>query len=171
MIRKTYFTRLASVVLLALAMAVLLYGLFGIPIYMYLNNEVRSQQQVLSGLKAQLSKQHVEEVENRITALNNNSRFLETIGGHITASSVVRWVLAVSRVGITLSQITYNVSKTTKKITMMVSGSAGTRDELQQYQRALQNTSFISDAELPVDVYAKKKNIAFSIKLTGTFKP
>ncbi len=171
MIRKTYFIRLATIIFFALATTVFLYGILSIPTYIYLNSEVEGQQQVLSTLKVQLSKQHIEEVEKRITKLNNNSKFLETINGHITASGVVRRVLTVPRVGVTLSQITYFVSKTTKKITVMISGNAGTRNELQQYQRDLQNTSFISSADLPVDVYAKEKDIAFTMKLTGTFKP
>lgn len=168
-LRREYFWRLAVVaavlgIVLIAAAAILL-----LPTYLYLSNEVQSRTSRLSAVSTALASSDEAELLERLNALSQDTATLAKLGTAPSASAVVSEVLAISRPGITLSNISYTPAVGNTAASMVISGLAATRDALRNYQLALQGTSFAQGVDLPVSAYAKDSNISFGI--TITFSP
>lgn len=94
---------------------------------------------------------------------------LKAIG--VIQSSFVLWsetlhdVASVPPKGITLQEATFRAPEAT----LLLRGTASTRDALLQYRDALLQTDVIETLEAPVSTFTQKENIPF--QFTGTFNP
>jgi hypothetical protein len=149
------------VIILTLAAAVLL-----IPTYVYLEANANAKQARLASIETSLSSSDEATLSARISALSINAAKLAALSSAPSVSSILREILAVSRPGITLSSFSYTPSDGTSPATVVISGSSATRDDLRNYQLALQGASFVSSADLPVSAYANDTDIGFAITLT-----
>ncbi|HEX8946620.1 MAG TPA: hypothetical protein VF829_00165 [Candidatus Paceibacterota bacterium] len=169
--RRAYFVRLATIALLGGAVLVTVHGFLSAPAYLYLSREATSQRQELESLNAQLSRQRIGETNARLKALNENTAFLAGLKDVPMASAAIRAVLGIPHEGIAISSVSYTAPQPPKPGTMVLSGTATTRNALQQYQHALEAAPFITGVNLPVEAYAKETDIAFTVTLTGTATP
>jgi|GEM_PF-6626525 len=103
------------------------------------------------------------DVENAIKDLNNKTQRIEDI-----QKTFVYWTIELNRVqtfipsGVTISEISINSSTKTAKFT----GVATTRDAYYAFEKALQSSAFVENADLPISLL--KSDIQFSITITFT---
>lgn len=146
-------------------------GLLLLPTYVYLRGQVVAQGARLASLEASVAASGGNEVEARLSALDANAALLSALAAAPSASKAVYQVLGISRAGITLSGFSFGAAQGTKPSTLVITGTADTRDHLRAYQLALSGAPFITAADLPISAYAKDSNISFGITLTLTQMP
>jgi hypothetical protein len=172
-LRKEYLVRLVTVSALFLTLLVMVGVLLLVPSYHSLQSMKAEKQATLTALggSAKVKNQN----ESVSAELSHTVSYLGGLDSSATASAVVRAVLLIPREDVTLSSITFSapsaagVAKSSAKMTL--SGTAATREALRAYDLALSSAPFVSNVDLPISAYAKESNIAFTLTLTGSFKP
>jgi cytoskeletal protein RodZ len=166
--RREYFIRVSTVALLLLAFVVALSGVFLLPTYIFLNQEVSSENFQLQRLsKSQTTQEQQEQAES--TALQSEATQLSKDGSAPTASALIQTLLAVPHAGIAILGFVYTPATGSQKGTMAITGVASTRETLRNYDESLSSLPFVSNADLPISDYASESNINFTITLTGSF--
>lgn len=170
-ILREYFTRLATVAVVALALVVLAAGAMLVPSYLKYGGDLRVATVEYERLATSLGASSEQEVSARLTALSANIAHLTRLETTPKASAALRGVLAVPRDGITLTGFSYTPSTKPGENRMTLTGSATTRSALQRYDLALESTEFVASSDLPLDTFAEETDLAFIITLTGTLTP
>ncbi len=163
---REYYFRFGVVVVSLCVFLGAVAAIFLVPTYVFLTGSMQEKQTRLADIKSTLSSADEEALSARLKALSNDTARLTALSNKQSASSIMRSALAIPRPGIVLSGFTYTPVAGKSPGTLVVSGTAGTRDVLRQYQLALQGAAFVQSANLPVSAYAKDTNIAFAITLT-----
>lgn len=132
-----------------------------IPIYIFLVGTTQEKEDRLVHIEKSLSSADEVALSSRLAALSSDAAVLIALSKKRTASEQLRSILNIPRPGITLSSLTYTPAA--KSNTLLISGTAVTRDVLRQYQLSLQSMPSATSATLPVSVYAKDVNIPFTI--------
>jgi hypothetical protein len=161
---REYYFRLGVV---AIAVCIALVGAAGVlllPTYVYLVGSAAEKAGRLAHIQAALSSADEKNLSARLASLSHDATALIALSKKSSVSGAMRSVLEVPRPGITLSSITFTPG--TAANTVLVTGTAVSRDALRGYQMALQDAPVILTATLPVSVYAKDTNITFTITLT-----
>lgn len=162
--RRGYFIRLSVVVVwlltaLALAAIILL-----IPAFVFLSRSAEVEKARLAALTAAASSSDEQALSSRLVALSHQAATLSTLAQAPSPSSVVRAFLAVPRPGVVLSGFSY-APLAKGGATLVISGTALTRDALRNYQLALQGAPSVRSVDLPVSAYAKDADIPFTITI------
>jgi Tfp pilus assembly protein PilN len=166
LIIREYRFRLGVVAALLLSLLVCVAAILLAPTYIFLVANANAKETRLTDIKASLSSGEEATLSKRLSVLSSNASSLISLSKTSSVSALVRSVLAVPRPGITLSGFTHTAATGKTNGTLTLSGIAATRDVLRNYQLALQGEPSISTAELPVSVYAKDSNIAFTITIS-----
>lgn len=166
LIVREYRFRFGVVAALLLSLLVCVAAILLIPTYIFLAANANAKETRLTDIKASLSSGEEATLSKRLSILSSNAASLISLSNTSSVSALVRSVLAVPRPGITLSGFTHTAATGKTNGALTLSGIAATRDVLRNYQLALQGESFVSTAELPVSVYAKDSNIAFTITIS-----
>ncbi|MDP2655391.1 MAG: hypothetical protein Q8P17_02450 [bacterium] len=165
---RDYIFRLVTVVALMLTALIGAAAVLLLPSYVFLVNDEYTKKNRLATIEATIPSADEKNLLKRLSALSVNTATLTALGNSPSVSRIVREMLAIPRPGIILSSFSYASAVEKKSGTLVVSGTAATRDSLQRYQTALQNASFIRSADLPVSAYAKDSQISFAITITLT---
>jgi hypothetical protein len=166
-LRHGYFIRLVVVAIIFLIALTCAAAVLLIPTYVFLTESAGAKETHLANIESTISSPDESVLSARLAALSDDSNILGMLASSSSVSATIRSVLAVSRPGITLSGFSYAPSVDSKNSNgMTVSGIAKTRDALRNYQLALQSAPFATAADLPVSVYAKDTDIAFTITIT-----
>lgn len=160
---RDYFLRLGVVGVVLVTILVCAAALLLVPTYVFLTQSTSAKEARLVAMDASLSSSNESTLSTRLAALTAGATVLTTLADTTSASSIMREVLAVPRPGISLSDFTYTPGAPKASGTLVVSGTAATRDALRNYQLALQSSPFVLSAALPVSAYAKDTGITFSI--------
>lgn len=167
-LRRDYFVRLGIVgvflvIILTLAAAILL-----LPTFVLLTTNESAAKIHLASIESSLSSSDDAALSAKLAALSNSAASLSALANTRSVSMTVRTILAVPSPGVTLSHLEYSSATDTNNNpnTLTISGIAATRDALRSYQLALQGSSFVHSADLPVSAYAKDTNITFTITVT-----
>ncbi|MDP2594232.1 MAG: hypothetical protein Q8P36_02760 [bacterium] len=161
-----YISRLGTVATyLALALVVVA-GILLIPTFVFLQNAETTKQARLASIESVLSSSDEAALAARLSALSRDAAILASLATTPSAIDLIRQALAVRRSGITLSGITYAPTKGSRSSTLMLSGTAASRNGLRAYQLALAITPEFANADLPVSSYAKDSDIPFTITIT-----
>ena len=160
---RDYFFRLGVVSVVLMSILVLAAAVLLVPTYVFLVKSISAKETRLATIESVLSSADEATLSTRLTALTNDATILMALADAPSASVVVRSVLAVSRLGVTLSSFTYTPAAGKTPGTLLVSGIAATRDSLRSYQLALQSAPFTLSAALPVSAYAKDSGITFTV--------
>lgn len=160
---REYRLRLSTVAACLLATLTIIAGLLLVPTYVFLSQTITAKQITLANVESILHSSDEEALSSHLASLSNDAATLMALGKAPSASAVIRAVLAVPRSGNTLSGLSYTPAISKAPATLTISGSAVSRDALRSYQLALQSSSFIASADLPVSVYAKDADISFTI--------
>lgn len=168
---RDYLFRVLVVVLWLLTVLVIIHGLLLLPSYLYVNQQIQARETQLATLELAASGATQQELKSRISALETRAKLLAALGTQGAASSAMRAVLAAPRPGIRLHGFTYAPSTKPEENKMTLNGIAATRESLRQYLGVLDTLPYVTKAELPISAYAKERDIAFTITLTGTLIP
>lgn len=138
------------------------------PSYIYLSETLATKEALLSQSGG---KDEAEEslLAARTAALRESARVLTNVVQGRSTSALLRDVLAVPRPGVMLVGFNHTPANGNKPGTLILSGTALSRDQLHSYQRALMGMPFAASVDLPVNAYAKETNISFS--MTISLKP
>lgn len=165
-VSREYLVRLGVVVSVLITALTAIAGLLLLPTFILLMQSTAAKEAQLANLKTVLSSADEKVLSAHLSALSRDAATLVALGGNPFASEVMRTTLAVSRPGVTLSSFVYTPVAAKLPGKLAISGVAATRDALRTYQLALQGTSFVTTADLPVSAYAKDSNIDFTITMT-----
>ena len=168
--RRMYQARIASTAAVAVALLVVAHAALLTPTYLYIENEYSSRNAQLAALAGGYAQEGQETLSTRVEALTKNTQRLGLFLEKPRASTFVEALLAVPQTGVSLQALSIDVP-TGNQITIRVSGTASSREELRTYHLALSALPFVSSADLPLSVYAKESDIPFSIDLSGTLSP
>ncbi|MSU74812.1 hypothetical protein EXS57_03490 [Candidatus Kaiserbacteria bacterium] len=163
---RGYFLRLGVVVAIMVSALTIISGLLLLPTHVFLTQSAATKQAHLANIESILSSSNEVEVSARLAALSNDIAILATLGNAPSASATLRSILAIPHPGVALSGFVYTPPAGGSTGTLSVSGVATTREALRSYQLALQTDPFATTADLPVSVYAKSSNIAFTVSMT-----
>lgn len=162
---REYRFRLGVVSLILFSALVLTAAMLLVPTYVFLARSAHVKEAHLASIKSVLASSDEAALATRLAALSGDTAALLSLAKRASVSGILNAVLNVSRAGIILSGFVYTPAADKGSDTLAISGIAATRDALRSYQIVLQNTSFVTSAELPVSAYAKDANIAFTITL------
>jgi Tfp pilus assembly protein PilN len=163
------FVRMLVVVCVLITVLVGITAALLIPTYIYLQSNTSVQHARLTGIEANLSSNDDTTLSTEAAVLSSNAARLTALSDTPPVSTVMREMLAIAHPNITLTGFSYTAHVAGSPATLVISGTAVTRDDLRDYQLQLQGASFASSATLPVSAYAQESNIPFAI--TVTFAP
>lgn len=167
-LRRDYFIRLSIVAVFLVIALILAAAALLLPTFVFLTANESAVKTRLASIESTLSSSDDIALSAQLAALSNSAASLSALANTRPVSMVVRTILAVSRPGVTLSNFVYSAATNANnnQSTLAISGIAATRDALRSYQLALQGSSFVHSADLPVSAYAQDANIAFTITVT-----
>jgi hypothetical protein len=169
--RRAYFLRLTTVAVMMLACIVFIQCILLIPTYLAEHLRVKANSIELAKVSAQNATAQEQQVAKTVTDLKTESDYLLSVGTLPAASTALRAVLAVSHPGITLSSFSFTPGNAGTQTTMSITGISDTREDLRNYDATLSALPYVSNADLPISVYAKDNAIPFTITLTGSLTP
>jgi len=170
-LRQLYFFRLATVGMLVLAGVAVIHAVLLLPSYLYLREQVREREAILTSLTATLAGAEEREVSARVTQLTEDATYLARLTETPAASTAIAAVLRAPRPGIVIRGFTFTAGKDSAEATMNVSGIASSRETLREFEQTLAEEPYVTSTDLPISAYAKESNIDFTIRLTGPFLP
>ncbi len=163
---RDYFLRLGVVIATLLTTLVIAAAVLLLSTYVFLVKASSVKEDRLAIIESTLSSADEKALSARLATLSDNVAILAMLADAPSASVIIRSALAISHPGITLSGFVYTPATDKKIGTLAISGSSTARDALRGYQLALQNAPFARSADLPISVYAKDTDIAFTITVT-----
>lgn len=169
-LRQLYFLRLTVVSILLLSGVAIVHGVLLLPSYLYVRAQIEERTTALATLTAALTGSEELEISSRVAALTEDSAYLARLATVPKASTAISAIIALPRPGIRLTGFSF-APKEGEEATMTVSGVAATREALRTFEQSLSDEPYISTADLPISAYAKERDIAFTITLTGTLMP
>lgn len=168
LLAREYRFRLGVVILAVATALVVVAGIFLIPTYIFVAENVVVQQTRLASIDATFVKADGPALSKHLTALSGEVVVLLGLKSGVAVTKTIASILTVPRPGVVLSEFLYTAATGKNKATFSISGTATTRDTLRNYQLALQSMPFIAAADLPISAYAKDSDIAFTITTTLT---
>lgn len=160
---RDYLFRLGVVAAVLVMLLILAATALLIPSYFFLDSSQRAKEARLAKIQQSLAATNDAAISARLTALSNAAARLSALSDAPSASATIRTIFAVPRPGIMINGITYRAPTQKTPASVLLSGTAATRDALRTYQLALENVPFISSADLPVSAFAKDADIPFTI--------
>ena len=164
--QNDYLLRLGVVAALVATVLVVVAAVLLVPTYLFLSQEVQSRQAQLVRVEAALSAAGDSALSTQLAALTSDTTRLSGLKAAPRATAAITEALGVPRSGVTLSGFSYIPPTNGQPGTLTLTGAATTRIALQNYQTALQGSSFAAGVNLPVSAYAKDANIPFVITVT-----
>lgn len=164
--KRDYYIRLSVVITVMISTLVLVAGVLLLPSYVFLSKSENTKKSNLASAQSTVSSVDEKNLSARLSELSSNIATLAAFGDTPSASDTIRDILNVTRSGVILSGLVYTSADGKKPRSLVVSGTAVTREALRSYQTMLQKSSIVRLADLPVSVYAKDSDISFNITLT-----
>lgn len=137
-----------------------------VPTYIFLAKSERAKETHLASIQTAIASYDDGTLSASLSALSNEAEAITELSKGPSVSTIMRLALTLPHPGITLSDLTYTPATSKSPCTLALSGTAQTRDALRRYQMALQGSSFVISANLPVSAYAKDTDITFTITVT-----
>ncbi len=116
--------------------------------------ELAHAEEVLSSTEDQALPARLENLGENVAALISHDK-------DFASTEFMREVLALSREGVALMAFEYAAYTNS----LVLKGTARSRDALRAYQKTLQEVPLVVQADLPVSAYAQESNISFAITL------
>ncbi len=171
-LRHSYFFRLLTVGVIMAVVLLLIHALLLVPSYLYASTRLASEQRQLDAIANSTQTAQEQEVRTRVGALSADATYLTRLASMPTGSGAVRALLAVPSPGVRITGFSYTAPASAgADASMIVSGTADTRDSLRAYTVALGALPYVKNVDLPIGAYAKDSDIDFSLTVTGPLKP
>jgi hypothetical protein len=168
---RNYFIRLVTILVILATIAVVVHAVLLVPTYLYVSNIHTQAKTQLTSLS-----QHVPggdaDASTRLERLEQDATRLLASGTQSSSSMLMQKFLAVPHEGVALQSFTVDVGGAqANSMKARFSGVSSSREALRSFHSRLSALSFVVSADLPLSVYAKDKDIPFSIDVTGTITP
>lgn len=163
LVRRSYFLRLGVIASILGILLVAAAGVLLLPSYLYLAQTEQVKKEHLANAQAALKQLNGSQLVTRIDTLSKDAAAIKALGTAPSVSGVVRQILAVPQQGIVIANLTYSPASGKEPATLVIAGTASTREALHAYQLVLQSAPFATSADLPVSAYAQATNIPFTI--------
>jgi len=171
-LRHSYFLRLLTVGVIMAVLLLIIHALLLVPSYLYASTRLAAEQRQLDAVANSEQTAQEKQAKASITALSADATYLSRLAAMPTGSGAVRALLAVPSPGIRITGFSYTAPTSAKSdASMLVSGTASTRDSLRAYTDALGALPYVKNVDLPISAYAKDSDIDFSLTVTGSLKP
>lgn len=168
-LRREYFLRLGVSALWAVGFLIVASGVLMAPTYLKMSEKVAVEQEHLARLTNTLGSSEEQEVGARLTRLSSDTEYLQQLSKGSSGSEALRAVLSVPHGGVVITRVAYSRGQSDN--TLILSGTAATRDTLRRYYNTLSALPYVAKADLPIGTYAKETELNFTITLTGTLTP
>lgn len=165
-IEQAYYLRLGAMVAFALALLVAIHGVMLFPSYQFALEEAAAHEAHLAELERTHAAGEGKSIADRLEELSVTAKRAQELMAVPSATGAIRSVLAVPRPGILVSR--FALTQEGGAGTVVITGTASTREALRTYHLALQALSFVAQADLPLSSYTAESAIPFSITLTTT---
>lgn len=161
-----YFARFVTVAASMLITLTLIAAVLLLPSYVFLAKSEYTKKNHLASIESVLSSADEKSLSAQLSALSAGTATLIALERAPSASTIIREMVVTPRPGIALSGLSYTSAAGKKSSTLVISGTAATRNALRNYQLALQSAPHALSADLPVSAYAKDSDITFAITIT-----
>lgn len=161
-----YFLRLGVVVAVLVTLLSLASMSLLIPAYVLLTDSARAKAESLANIESSFSSTSGTALSVRLAALDSSTAALSALALAPSASALIRSVLGISHPGVTLTALSYKPAEAKTSGTLLITGTALTRDALRTYQLSVESAHLALSAALPVSAFAKDSNIPFTITVT-----
>lgn len=161
-----YVLRIGVVSIVLVTALVFIAAVLLLPTYVFLTKSIGTKETRLAAIDVALSSSDEAALSMRLTALARDAAILTALAGTPSPSGIIYAVLPIPHPDIILSGFAYTPAANKVPGTLIISGTAKTRDTLRNYQLALQKASLVRSADVPVSAYAKDSNITFAISIT-----
>lgn len=162
--KRTYFMRLLTVFLIAVTVVMVIHSVLLIPSYVFLEARILDQTTEKEFLGKNLEASGSSEVENRIKELSQSINLLETLKDAPSFVATTNSILAVSRTGIVLTQISYDPTK--KEGQVELRGTAADREALRGFVARLEAREGTGSVTFPIGNLSRDKDLPFTISIT-----
>lgn len=164
-IERTLLVRFGVVVCGGVILLILVASALLIPTRLALTKVGTEKQAQLARLETSDTSSDQTTIANRLDQLLRNVTAVKALSRSASASTALRNVLSIPRTGVALTSFVYTPAQPS---TLVITGIATTRENLHDYQAALQTAAFVRTSQLPVSSYAKNVDVPFTITLTLT---
>ncbi|XKT75334.1 MAG: hypothetical protein ACJKSS_00905 [Patescibacteria group bacterium UBA2103] len=161
--KQTYLLRLLSVIFFGISALIIIHGVLIIPSYVLLQARVLNQEAEKEFISRTLQASGSDEVEARLNALNEKIALLETLPNTPSLVDAVEEVLEVSRIGIAITQISFDPKDKEEHIS--VRGIAEDRDALRSFAQRLEERENIAGVDFPIGDLSREKDLTFTISI------
>lgn len=166
---RAYLFRVGTVALLLVASVIAVHGLLLLPSYLYMQERIAIAEGRLAELSERRAISGFEDLSTRIAAFTERAAVIQNLSQTPSAADTIRSVLEIPQRGILLSSFSYTPPKPDGEGgTMLLRGTALTRESLRAFDSALDALPLVDSTDLPLSVYAQEADIDFSIALTLT---
>jgi CHASE2 domain-containing sensor protein len=161
--KRMYTVRLLTVSLFVAAALILIHGVLFVPTYVFLQTRVLTQTVEKELISRTLEASGSGEVEKRLAELHQKITLLETLPAAPSFVSAVEEVLEVSRIGIKLTQFSYEPKSAEAQIALR--GVAVDRDALRGFAKRLEDRPEVASVAFPIGDLSKEKDLPFTISI------
>ena len=166
--KRDYQFRFATLCVLTLVFILIINMLLLVPAYIYAHSHAASLQAKLDSLDQLMQTNDQSQVATRIANLTKEQTYLQGLQKAPKDSALLDAVLASPRPGISLTTFAITPPAAGGAGTIVLTGTADTREDLRAYTVSLGTLKFVSNVNLPISAYASESNIPFTITLSGS---
>lgn len=167
-----YFIRLATLAVVLATIMVGIHAALFAPTFLYVSNIHARAVAELAALSQKGMGGEADDSTVRVQSLEKDATRLVAYGTAPSASGILQKLFAVPHAHVSLQSISVDIAREgTTQTRMRISGVASSREGLRAYHSALSVLPFVVSADLPLSVYAKETDIAFTIDIASTLTP
>lgn len=163
---RDYSLRIGVVAAILVTVLVASSAILLLPTYSFLTDSIAIKEEHLANIESTFSSADEAALSVRLSALYDDASILSKLKDAPSMSAIIREILNIPHAKIVLSGFVYAPAVGKNLGTLIISGTAASRDSLRNYQMALQSEPFASSVALPVSAYARDTDIAFTITVT-----
>jgi len=168
-LRHSYFLRLLTLGVIMAVLLLVIHALLLVPSYLYASTRLAAENRQLDAIANSTQTAQEKQVKTRFAALSTDATYLSRLSSMPTGSGAIRALISIPSPGVRISSFSYAAPKTAgADASMIVSGTADTRDALRAYTVALGALPYVKNVDLPISAYAQDSNINFTLTVTGT---
>ncbi|MDB5244855.1 MAG: hypothetical protein JWN18_725 [Parcubacteria group bacterium] len=162
-IARDYIVRVSTVAVMLVTILVVVAGALLLPLYVYLAQAASVKAERLRSVETTLGSSEDVSLSERLTALTSDASTLGMLASSTSVAATIRNVLGIAHAGASLTSLNYTPAMGAG--TVVLSGTAATRDALSTYKLALERSALSKSVVLPVSSFAQDTKISFTITL------
>lgn len=167
--KRKYYLRLIALTLVFASFLIIVAAVLRIPLLILEQGQARTSKGQADALSVKLASMGVNDSDSRLKVLSDNLTYLFRLSSTTSVTTTITTFTELPHPGISITGVNYTAGdkKALGKVT--ISGTAVSREALQKYVAALENTPLVRNTDLPISTYAKESDIPFVITVNGAF--